>query len=98
MTNGVKAIQEERERQIEKGYSKKHDQTFHKNGELLDVPLGILLYHSNYRIEGDNSFYRALADWERYIIEKYSDYYKRSLEVAGAMIAAELDRILDDEE
>ena len=93
--SGVGRIALERIRQIEeKGWTKEHDKEVHDDESLVDAASALLL---DYR--GDDMQYVSSrsAGWVRefacHASEKYRQRRKRLLEIAGALIAAELDRI-----
>lgn len=88
---GTEMIANEREEQIIKhGYTLEHDRDIETNGGLIDGAQYLLRNYSGYE---DNS---------KYFPEKWMDYTKEkfdmkgdieTLTVAGALIAAEIDRI-----
>jgi len=94
---GVKRIREERRRQIEKGFDLEHDQ-IHSSGQLLWAALALLLKFAttNKMVRtGLNSWFRSLPEWTQDLVHKYENDYERALEVGGALIAAEIDRVSD---
>ena len=96
-SKGIELITQERARQIEKeGWTKEHDRKEHPEKDLATAaacyasPAPIYCY--NVLI---NQFVDPFPFDEKYDKrEKHS--YKRRLEIAGALIAAELDRIEND--
>lgn len=91
---GVQLIAKERQRQIEEeGWSKNHDIISHKDGALA---FAAACYASPAPIYCYNARINQLVDPfpfdERYDKRKKHSYQRR-LEIAGALIAAELDRI-----
>lgn len=95
MTEGVLRITAERVRQIrEKGHTLRHDREEHGDGSLGE--LAAMVLHAAMaatgpeEVEDDES--RA-ARWCAHILTKHSDSVRR-LEIAGALIAAEIDRLL----
>ena len=86
MKTGLEQIAEERVKQItQKNYTCSHDQQ-HKNKELLYAALAYL----NSAIYGSNV---GEEDWPSNWGEFKSHGYENDLARAGALIAAELDRI-----
>lgn len=81
---GVELIAKERKEQIEKhGWSSEHDDQ-HKEDELIDVVTYILTWDRDYWPD----------DWEEDQLNKLAGKsYKEQLVVAGALIAAEIDRL-----
>lgn len=87
MKNGVDCIREERERQIAKyGYTPGHD-TIYTDGELLRAAMAYI----------QQALYpglKPLGEVWPFVKDFFKDEgYKRSLEKAGALIAAEIDRV-----
>lgn len=85
MKTGIQLISEERDEQISKhGYSMSHDVNVNFDGELITAALGVIS-------GSDRSF---PPDWDlvqvRYMCAKP---YKERLAIAGAFIAAEIDRL-----
>ena len=87
MKNGVDCIREERERQMAKHkYTPGHD-TMYTDGELLRAAVA-------YIQQALYSGLKPFGDVWPFSKESFNDEgYKRSLEKAGALIAAEIDRI-----
>ena len=100
MLNGVERIAVERKRQIEKeGWDAEHDDE-NSDGQLADAAVCYALhnYSGDFEITCKNNhyfidFWDLLWPWD-------DDYWKpshqkiRNLEKAGALIAAEIDRLL----
>ena len=81
---GIELISIERQEQIEKhGFDNRHDSNeFHKNGELSDAAIYAITLNG-YPEKWDKQFYKKI---------KRKDYRKRLI-IAGALIAAEIDRL-----
>jgi hypothetical protein len=85
--NGVELIRQERQRQIEvEGWTPEHDDE-HSRRELQFAAVSYVLYAANY----DDPLPR-IWPWERKWW-KPSDGHIRNLVKAGALIAAEIDRL-----
>lgn len=95
---GVEKIKDERERQkIEHGYYLAHDEQ-HDERELIRTAFLVLGVHLTTWIpftERMNSVFRAQPKWIQSVVDECSgiNNYEHALEVAGALIAAELDRL-----
>ncbi len=93
MKAGIKLIAAERNRQIrKKGYNEKHDAK-HIDGQLS---IAAACYALNKLPDGLNAMgpcFPWAPEWDKR--EKHDR--KRSLVIAGALIAAELDRLLAEE-
>lgn len=85
MTAGVSRILREREHQIRK-WSKKHDAT-HKKGELANAASFLALTNIKHS-------FKETPQWVYRLRCKYSEDRIRQLEIAGALIAAEIERLL----
>lgn len=84
MKTGIELIAEEREKQINKGYTLKHDLTVNTVGCLQMAAEGTLL--------GNPGAFPA--DWDIKSVEHICKHSKRDrLIIAGALIAAELDML-----
>jgi hypothetical protein len=87
MKTGVELIAEERQEQIEKhGFDATHDDDqYHSGGELIDAV--------RYLLTGLPGFWPKSWDkkWEQKFAEKMPGV--ETLKVAGALIAAEIDRL-----
>lgn len=94
--NGTERIAAERQRQVEvEGYTLEHDAE-HDGGSLVKAAI---VYAWNYD-EPPHTFNRlgvpSMWPWEAKSL-KISENPIRNLEKAGALIAAEIDRLLDNE-
>lgn len=91
MKSGVELISEERKEQINKhGFTKDHDFNVEKNGGLADAAIYLLLNYSGY--EDPDKFFPE--KWEKSWKDKFDNKGDiDSLRVAGALIAAEIDRL-----
>lgn len=85
MTVGISRIIREREHQLRK-WSKKHDAT-HKKGELAQAASFLAMTNSKRSPKGT-------PQWAYALRHKYSEDRIRQLEIAGALIAAEIERLL----
>ena len=93
MKNGVKLIAQERNRQIKKeGYTKEHDAQ-HQQGQLS---IAAACYALN-KLPCRNWGGTPLFPWQQTYHKLKKHDRKRSLVIAGALIAAELDRIIAEE-
>lgn len=95
--NGTSIIGCERQRQLRKGWSQNHDQ-FHSRGQLIVTAAKIALYGTDY-IAGGPDGNELFDDWK--IIKKWEEKEGnperreiRLLGIAGALIAAEIDRLM----
>lgn len=97
MSEGATRILKERIRQIEvEGWDADHDDE-HDAGDLAVMAAGLAVYGTDAYIEDPaGRIERDPADirdaWG--LIQKHKDNPTRMLEIAGALIAAELDRVL----
>jgi len=84
MKSGVELIAEERQEQLEKhGLKPEHDDEYTK-GELIAVALCII----------SNNYCKWPEGWSLYYMEKFmAKKGTEALKVAGALIAAEIDRL-----
>ena len=95
--SGVGRIGGERLRQVlEKGWTVEHDRAEHADGSLLTFAALLVLGN----VVGDRVLsivYVGAPEWVQHAFEhaaeKYATDPARTLEIAGALIAAELDRI-----
>ncbi|HLD89410.1 MAG TPA: hypothetical protein VI911_00060 [Patescibacteria group bacterium] len=86
MKTGIELIAIERQEQIEKhGFDKDHDEEM-INGELIDAAVYLLTGEINYLPKSWDE------KWHLKFRSKFSNEIE-SLKVAGALIAAEIDRI-----
>ena len=89
--NGIELIAKERQEQLEKhGISVKNDAQFNSLMQFNGLPpisiavLGII----------DDSFQHVPAHWDRVLLDKMRHKpYKERLIIAGALLAAEIDRV-----
>ena len=81
---GIELIAEERYDQIRKGWSEKHDDG-HTHGELAQVAAIVAANGTDLEIDHDED------DWN--IIRKHANDRVHQLAIAGALIAAEIDRL-----
>lgn len=95
MSEGATRIVRERIRQItEEGWDSDHDDQ-HIHGDLAVHAAGLAVYGTDALID-DYRIDRTPADVydEWGLIQKHKDNPERMLEIAGALIAAELDRVI----
>lgn len=93
---GLELIAAERQRQIDKGFTLEHDAKEHDNGSLTDAASALILEY-----DGTSEAEEVLDRADPWVIalhhhanEKYRDQQRyRLLVIAGALIAAELDRL-----
>lgn len=91
MKTGVELIAEEREKQIKKhGYNVSHDYDY-KDKELLYAALAYLKQSIFGNALQTESY--AFEDWPWDMKYWHNDGYIENLKKAGALIAAELDRV-----
>jgi hypothetical protein len=89
VTSGIVLIANERERQIDKeGWTAKHDQQ-HIGEELAYAAICYAL-PNEFKAEGKNTFW----PWEDFNFKPTPDDRIRELAKAGALIAAEIDRLM----
>lgn len=91
---GLDRIRTERAYQRAKGYDKEHDE-MHRNRQLALCALYTLSLHVQLDVDLD-SIFRHQPDWVTETAEEREVSYEQALSTAGALIAAELDRISDD--
>lgn len=94
MKTGIELIAEERKEQIEKhGYDEENDSSrFHVAGELRQAAVFCLTENAVYYPVGwDSSFSRKLLGKSKRMTKKA--YTIERLKIAGALCAAEIDRI-----
>lgn len=94
---GLEKIMDEREKQIEKGYDSEHDEQ-HEKKELFYASFVLMCLQAQeapMNISAMNSWFRSLPKWMQKIASNNESSYEDSLRVAGALIAAELNRISD---
>ena len=96
--NGAERISAERVRRVaEKGWTPEHDRTEHADGSLANAAAVLVLEYIDffdYASEALGSSPHWIVGLHRHASEKYrgQDRY-RLLEIAGALVAAELDRL-----
>jgi len=84
MKTGVELIAQERQEQIEKhGFGAENDDKY-EDGELLRF--------ANYLISADSSYFPKGFN-EDYVHQRFSKPRIQQLQIAGALIAAEIDRL-----
>jgi hypothetical protein len=95
---GAMAIAKERTRQLQK-WSEGHDLDEHKNGQLAAAAAGLLGYRSTAvggsqnRSDWQDRLYTAGAEWAIGLADRHAESRLRQLEIAGALVAAEIDRL-----
>ena len=103
MKTGIELITEEREKQISKGRGLNQDLNYNNN-EQLSICAGLLCHTSD---DEDNATKECLIDlgklqlqnWDLDLFENMMKRdYKERLIIAGALIAAELDRFCYENE
>ena len=89
MKTGVQLIEQERNEQVAKhGWTRQHDIDQHPAGELVIQAAGLCLLHTHYHV--------ATPDLDLFgLCKKFERGGERihELKVAGALIAAEIDRL-----
>lgn len=88
---GLDKIRAERAYQKSEGYTEDHDE-MHRNRELTLCALMTLSLHTQSPIDLD-ALFRHQQDWVEKVAEEREEDYEKALATAGALIAAELDRI-----
>ena len=90
MITGTRLITEERERQL-KDWSPDHDLSEHKAGDLSVVA-------AHLAVEGTDAVVTDPLERGTWgLLEKYKDRELRRLVIAGALIAAEIDRVTTEQ-
>lgn len=91
--SGIDRIAAERRRQIEQeGWTVEHDATLHSDGVLCFAAAGLVLAPWQIEIISQVSGCEIDCDpW--HLVDKHGANRQRQLEIAGALIAAELDRL-----
>lgn len=100
MKTGIELIAEERQRQFEKHFTEEHDSR-HARQQLIVSATGLLLKALNEADEGEISTYQFLdeyaplrdLEWIDHIINHDRPDNIKGLVIAGALIAAEIDRL-----
>lgn len=92
MKSGIELISEERQEQIEKhGFDAKHDADYEAEKQLAYAAIYLLMNYSDFQ---DNAKYFP-ANWEQsWKIKFDSKSDIEGLRIAGALIAAEIDRLI----
>lgn len=94
MKKGIELIAEERQNQISKGYTTEIDIRVNNDKQLLDAAVLLMSYteHLNYL---DYNFHECVPDgWNLDIwVRLCRKPYLERITIAGALIAAEIDRI-----
>lgn len=95
MKTGIELIAQERQEQIEKhGRTLEHDATVNDDGQMIDAAIQLLAVEYN---EGWDS-YNTPPGWDKEIMTKMiGKPLKDRLIIAGALIAAEIDRLNSQE-
>jgi hypothetical protein len=100
MPTGAELIAAERARQInEEGHTAEHDATVHGDESLANAAAviigeGMIGYDRKFRMEGSMWMLDMEGSmWMLEIVDKYKDDRVRQLAIAGALIAAEIDRL-----
>lgn len=94
METGIELIAEERQEQINKhGWTLEHDSNEHSAQELRIVAVRALTFDDKPPKEGRYTARNIDCDWEDTEDKICSKPYKERLIIAGALIAAEIDRI-----
>lgn len=93
MKSGVELIAQERQEQIEKHkWTAEHDSS-HQDGELAIVAATLAVSHTDARVnDPDNGLGSGDNPWGLEL--KYFNNPIKSLKVAAALIAAEIDRLI----
>lgn len=98
MKNGIQLISEERERQIkEEGWTLEHD-IQHKNGELSNAAAYYAMTDdliSFIDVEWGNDMHLHIWPFELKWLKRTPNNRIRDLQKAGALIAAEIDRLIN---
>jgi len=97
MKTGIELIAQERKEQIEKhGFDLSRDAEYYCKNELPDAALyALTLEREHYPATWDFWFHNKLMDKERRLSE--NEFWIERLKIAGALIAAEIDRIQEPE-
>lgn len=100
MVNSSGVIQIGRERKIQT--EKYHDDEVHVNGELAQMAKALLLfpheYNENSKVHQRQSLFQCPTSWDNaQCLKLINQSYKDRLRIAGALIAAEIDRLVENE-
>jgi len=91
LNHGVAEIAGERKRQIEEGWTPEHDDDTHCSGELASAAVVLTLScESDVQALDDDEY---APEWAFGLRRKYAYDRRRRLIIAGALIAAEIDRL-----
>jgi len=96
-STGVELIAAERKRQIEKGWTAEHDDKAHNTGSLAKAAICYALEPDERKSKDDRPYSSWFLDfwpWEYDGWKPTPDNRIRELEKAGALIAAEIDRLI----
>ncbi len=92
MKTGIELITQERQEQIEKhGWTKQHDFQEHDNGAIDKAFRAVLLSNGRH----DLSMFPY--GWEKFAEKVIEKTYKEKLVIVAALIAAEIDRLQEEE-
>lgn len=93
---GIELIAKERQEQIEKhGFDLEKDSEYYTQGELMEAAkYALTLEREDYPSSWDFWFHDKMRDKEKRMSEQ--EFWIERLKIAGALIAAELDRIQED--
>lgn len=88
MKTGIELIAQERQEQIEKhGWTRQHDVDSHNNGDIDKAFRAVLNAESRHQLD------KFPEGWETFAEKVIDKPYKEKLIIAGALIAAEIDRL-----
>ncbi len=91
MKTGIELIAEERQEQVEKhGWTKEHD-AGHKDGTLAKVAAVLCCLNTSCSVEDNARPLGIVEDWG--LTQKLNGDRIHQLKVAGALCAAEIDRL-----
>jgi hypothetical protein len=88
---GVRMIAAERDRHAVKGYTLEHDADNHQHGELAEIAAALALHPMS--PDAVNLISRDPDPWD--LIADHGHDRVRCLEIAGSLIAAEIDRLIE---
>lgn len=97
MKTGIELIAEERQEQIEKhGFDLHDDAEFYDEGELVEAAKYALTLDKNYYPTGWEFWWHdKMMDKQKRLSEQ--EFWIERLKIAGALIAAEIDRIQNED-
>lgn len=91
LKTGIELIAEERQEQIDKhGWNEEHDSN-HQNGELAKVAATLAVMHTDASVDDADNWGTGDNAWG--LESKLQNDTIHALKVAGALIAAEIDRL-----